>query len=95
MVSSGINDVVIASVLTEKIYLKKLMVMIIIIIIIIIIMNRLQETMVVSSHQKLTSAIKLRPEKVRVDIKFDALQVSLHRELLGVKLVENLSGNLY
>ena len=95
MVSSCINDVVIASVLTEKIHLKKLMVMIIIIIIIIIIINKLQETMVVSGHQKLTSAIKLRPEKVRLDIKFDALQVSLHRELLGVKLVENISGNLY
>ena len=58
MVSSGISDVVIASVYSEKTRLKKLT-----IIIIIIIMNKLQETMVFGGRQKLTSAMKLRPEK--------------------------------
>ena len=54
MVSSGISDVVI-TLDSEKIHLKKL--------IKIIIMNKSQETTVFSSHQKLTSAMKLRPEK--------------------------------
>ena len=53
MVSSG------ASVYSEKTRLKKL----IMIIIIISIMNKSQEKMVFSGHQKLTSAMKLRPEK--------------------------------
>ena len=57
MVSSGISDVVIASVHSEKTRLKKLMKMII------IIMNKSQETTVFSGRQKLTSAMKLRPEK--------------------------------
>ena len=57
MVSSGISDVVIASVHSEKTRLKKLMMMMI------IIMNKLQETTVFSGPQKLTSAMKLRPEK--------------------------------
>ena len=60
MVSSGISDVAFASVCLEKTCLKKLMIMIIIII---IIMNISQETIVFSGHQKLTSAVKLRPEK--------------------------------
>ena len=60
MVSIGISDVVIASVYSEKIRLKKLMM---IMIIIIFIMNKLQEMTVFSGCQKLTFAIKLRPEK--------------------------------
>ena len=59
MVSSGISDVVIVSVRSEKTCLKKLMK----IIIITCIMNKSQETMVFSGRQKLTSAMKLRPEK--------------------------------
>ena len=58
MVSSGISDVAIDSVHSEKTRLKKLMIMIII-----IVMNKLQETMVFSGRQKLTFAMKLRPEK--------------------------------
>ena len=57
MVSSGISDVVIASVHSEKTRLKKLMVKMI------IIMNKSQETTVFSGLQKLPSAMKLRPEK--------------------------------
>ena len=53
---SGISDVAIASVYSVKTRLKKL-------IMIIIIMNKLQETTVFGGHQKLTSAMKLRPEK--------------------------------
>ena len=60
MVSSGISDVAIASVHSEKTRLKKFMM---IMIIIIIIMNKSQEMTVFSGHQKLTSAMKLRPEK--------------------------------
>ena len=55
MVSSGISDVAITSVHSEKTRLKKL---------IIIIMNKLQETMVFSGCQKLTFSMKLRPEKL-------------------------------
>ena len=55
MVSSGISDVAFASVYAKKTRLKKL--------IIIIVMNKSQETMVFSGCQKLTSAMKLRPEK--------------------------------
>ena len=58
MVSSGTSDVTIASVHSDKTCLKKLMK-----IIIIIIMNKSQETTFFSGHQKLTSAMKLRPEK--------------------------------
>ena len=58
MVSSGISDVVIASVNSEKTRLKKVMR-----IIIISVMNKLQEMAVFSSRKKLTSAVKLRPEK--------------------------------
>ena len=58
MVSSGISDVAIASVHSEKTLLKKLMIMIII-----IIMNKSQEMTVFSGCQILTSAMKLRPEK--------------------------------
>ena len=54
MVSSGINEVAIASVHFDKTHLKKLM---------IIMMNKSQETTVFSGRQKLTSAMKLRPEK--------------------------------
>ena len=57
MVPCAIGDVAFASVYSEKTCLNKLMK------IIIIIMNKLQETMVFSGRQKLTSAMKLRPEK--------------------------------
>ena len=67
MVSSDISDVALASVYTEKTSLKKLRMMmkmiIIIIIIIIILTNNLQETAAFSGRQKLTSAMKSRPEK--------------------------------
>ena len=62
MASIGISDVVIASVYSKKNRMKKLM-MKMIIIIIIIIMNKSQETTVFHGHQKLTSAMKQRPEK--------------------------------
>ena len=62
MVSIGISDVASASVHSEKTRLKKLM-MKMKMILIIIIMNKSQETTVFSGHQKLTSAMKLRPEK--------------------------------
>ena len=54
MVSSGISEVVIASVYSEKTRLKKL---------IIIIMNESHKTTVFSSRQMLTSIMKLKPEK--------------------------------
>ena len=56
MISSGISVVAFASVYSEKTRLKKLMK-------IIIIMNKSQEMTVYSERQKLTSAMKLRPEK--------------------------------
>ena len=55
MVSSGTSDVAFASVYSEKTCLKKLLM--------IFIMNKSQEMTVFSGHQKLTSAMKLRPEK--------------------------------
>ena len=58
LVTTGISDVVIASVHSEKTRLKKM-----IMIIIIIIMNKSQESMVFGGRQKLTSAMKQRPEK--------------------------------
>ena len=60
MVSSGVSDVAIASVHSEKTRLKKLMMKMIIVI---IIMNKLQERIIFSGCQKSTSAMKLRPEK--------------------------------
>ena len=65
MASIGISDVVTASVYSEKTRMKKLMMMkmIIIIIIIIIVMNKSQEMNVFRGRQKLTSAMKQRPEK--------------------------------
>ena len=63
MASIGISDVVTASVYSEKTRMKKLMIKMIIIIIIIIIMNKSQETTVFHGRQKLTSAMKQRPEK--------------------------------
>ena len=56
MISSGMTDVVFASVHSEKTRLKKLMIMI-------VIMKKSQEMTVFSGHQKLISAMKLRPEK--------------------------------
>ena len=56
MVSSGISDVASASVHSEKTRLKKL-------IMITIIMKKSQEMTVFNGRQKLTSAMKLRPEK--------------------------------
>ena len=58
MLSSGIRYVAFASVYSEKKRLKKCWIMIII-----IIMNKSQETMVFHRCQKLTSAMKQRPEK--------------------------------
>ena len=65
MASIGISDVVTASVYSEKTRMKKLMMMMMkmIIIISISIMNKLQETTFFHGRQKLTSAIKQRPEK--------------------------------
>ena len=57
LVTSGISDVAIASVHSEKICLKKM------IMIIIISMNKSQELTIFHGRQKLTSAIKQRPEK--------------------------------
>ena len=57
LVTSGISDVVIASVHSEKTHLKKM------IMIIIISMNKSQESTVFHGRQKLTSAVKQRPEK--------------------------------
>ena len=62
MSSIGISDVVTASVYSEKTRMKKLMMMMKTITIIII-MNKSQETMVFHGRQKLTSAMKQRPEK--------------------------------
>ena len=56
MISNGISDVAIASVHSEKICLKNLL-------IIKIIMNKSHETTFFSGNQKLTSATELRPEK--------------------------------
>ena len=58
LVNSGISDVAIASVHSKKTRLKKMLV-----IIIIISMNKSQESTVFGGRQKLTSAMKLRPEK--------------------------------
>ena len=60
MASIGISDVMTTSVNSEKTRMKKCMM---IMIIIVIIMNKLQETTVFDGRQKLTSAMKLRPEK--------------------------------
>ena len=56
MVSSGISDVAFASVYFKKTRLKKLMK-------IIIVMKKSQEKTFFSGRQKMTSAMKLRPEK--------------------------------
>ena len=56
MVSSGISHVAFPSVYSEKTRLKKLMIMI-------IIKNKSQETFFFGRRQKLTSAMKQRPEK--------------------------------
>ena len=56
LVTSGISDVAIASVHSEKTRLKKM-------IMIIIIMNLSQESTVFGGRQKLTSTMKQRPEK--------------------------------
>ena len=63
MASIGISDVVSASVYSEKTRMKKLMMMKMIIIIIISIMNKSHEMTVFHGRQKLTSAMKQRPEK--------------------------------
>ena len=60
MASIGISDVVTTSVNSEITRLKKCMM--IMIIIIVIIMNISQESTVFGGRQKLTSAMKLRPE---------------------------------
>ena len=53
MASIGISDVVTASVYSEKPHLKKLM----------LVMNKSQESTVFGRRQKLTFAMKRRPEK--------------------------------
>ena len=58
LVTSGISDVAIISVHSEKTRLKKM-----IVIIIISSMNKSQELTVFGGRQKLTSAMKQRPEK--------------------------------
>ena len=64
MVSSGISDVVITSVHSEKTRLKKLMMMLMMMkMMMITIMNKSQEKKVFNGLQKLTSAMKLRPDK--------------------------------
>ena len=66
MASIGISDVVTASVYSEKTRMKKMMMMMMMmkmIIIIISIMNKSQESTVFGGRQKLTSAMKQRPEK--------------------------------
>ena len=60
MASIGISDIVTPSLNFEKICMKKC---VMIMIIIIIFMNKSQEMTVFDGHQKLTSAMKLRPEK--------------------------------
>ena len=62
MASIGISDVVSALVYSEKTRMKKLMMMKMIIIILSI-MNKSQELKVFHGRQKLTSAMKQRPEK--------------------------------
>ena len=59
MVSSGISDAVFASVHSEKTRLMMKMMMMMMM----IIKNKSQETMDFSGCQKLTSVMKLRPEK--------------------------------
>ena len=61
MVPSGISDVVIISVHSEKTRLKKLMIMIMMMMMIIII-TKLKEMTVFSGHKILTSTMNLRPE---------------------------------
>ena len=56
LVKNCISDVAIASVHSEKTRLKKM-------VMIIISMNKSQETTVFGGYQKLTSAMKLSPEK--------------------------------
>ena len=68
MASIGISDVVSASVYSKKTRMKNLMMMKMIVIIIIIIisisiLNKSQELTVFHGRQKLTSAMKQRPEK--------------------------------
>ena len=64
MASISISDVVSASVYSEKTRMKKLtmMKMMMMMMMIIIIINKLQELMVFHRRQKLTSAMKQRPE---------------------------------
>ena len=59
LVTSGISNLATASVHSEKTRMKKCMM---VMIIIIIIMNKSQETTVFHGRQKLTSAMKQRPE---------------------------------
>ena len=55
MISSGISDVAKSSIYSEETRLNKML--------IIIVMNLSQETNVFGGRQKMTSAMKLRPEK--------------------------------
>ena len=85
MVSSGISNVAIASVHSEKTSMKKL-------IIIIIIMKKLQETTAFSGHQKLPSWNRGQKSDSRLQI-WCSILVSLHREPPEFELVEKLSGH--
>ena len=62
MASIGISDAVTTSVYWEKTRLKKLTMTMMKLIIIISIMNKSQETTVFHGRQKLTSAMKQKPE---------------------------------
>ena len=80
-VTSGISDVAIASVHSEKTCLKKM--------IIIISMNKSQELVVFHGRQKLTSSMKQRPESDGRLQMWCSIQLSLHRELPEVRLVKS------
>ena len=65
-------------------------------VIIISIMNKSQETTFFHGRQKLSSAMKQRPEKCQVDFNFDALYRYVFIEiLLKSGLVKKLTGRLY
>ena len=62
--------------------------------IIIIIMNKSQE-MTFWRAPEIDFRYETEARKVMVDFKFDAIQVSLHREHSQVGLVKKLTGSLY
>ena len=69
-----VSEVVIASLYSEKIRLRKLMMMMMkMMMMMMIIMNKSQEMMVFSSFQKLTFCYDNKAKIVMVDFKYDAL----------------------